>query len=506
MIQQGRDKSSRRYKPAPQPADSMSNSKSEGRVFTFVDYDINRRGVTETARAHLMKDRVRSKREARSEWVSRNQFSPLRWMRPKEENAGPNPEATDAALSQSGESGRATKNRISHYAAVIDFQRDSVTVSPFLRKPRSESPRPRTAIKPEPRTKLEDQDSKSSERTAVDRRKRRAPSPAPGDDDPSEDSRLSNSPFPFVDAESPRSSASAYDAERHSPRLRCKSRRASMESRSEFGLSLLEGLKIETTPPEQQATLQDRFPGSEDEPQRTVLRELQQSVDGSRLALTPSDRNLIRYFALNAVSMLGLDVYPEIVQKHDPVLKLFIPFAVSSQWCFETMILLFSANHYRKYGPQAESDLFAAENHYLAARQNFILAQTRQRISALANQKDSSDEDVVAFLFLALSEYCAGHRQIGLMHFKAWKEYCEMRRVLGIRPCGLPCKTIVWWCISVLTESDVLLDSIINPSTRSRVREDPGKLFRYFESFSGEPSGETDSLSVPAKLDRRITC
>ncbi|KIX98306.1 uncharacterized protein Z520_05607 [Fonsecaea multimorphosa CBS 102226] len=481
----------------------MSQQQPEERVFTFVDYDINRRGVTETARAHLMKDRVRSKREARSEWVSRNQFSPLRWMRPKEENGQPNPDTTNAPSARAGESDRATKNRISHYAAVIDFQRDSVTVSPFLRKPRSESPRSRTAVKAEPRTKLEGQDKTSSERATVDR-KRRAPSP--GEGDPPGDSRLGNSPFPFTDTESPRSSASVYDVERHSPQLCTKSRRESMESRSEFGLSLLEGLKIENTPPEQQSTLQDRFPGSEEEPHRTVLRELQQSVDVSRIVLTPIDRNLIRYFALNAASMLGLDVYPEIVQKHDPVLKLFIPFALSSQWCFETMVLLFSANHFRKYGPQPEIDLFDAENHYLAARQNFILAQTRQRISALANQKDSSDEDVVAFLFLALAEYCAGHRQIGLMHFKAWKEYCEMRRVLGIRPCGLPCKTIVWWCISVLTESDVLLDSIINPATRSRVREDPGKLFRYFESFSGQQSSETDKLALPAKLDRRITC
>ncbi|KAH0841550.1 hypothetical protein AYO21_01210 [Fonsecaea monophora] len=480
----------------------MSNQKPEGRVFTFVDYDINRRGVTETARAHLMKDRVRSKREARSEWVSRNQFSPLRWMRPKEENAQSNPDGSNATPSGLGESDGATKRRISHYAAVIDFQRDSVTVSPFLRKPRSESPRSRTAAKGEPRTKGESQGNKPSQRTTIDR-KRRAESPR--ESDLAEDSRLSNSPFPFTDTESPSSSASAYDAERHSPQLPSKSRRPSTESRSEFGLSFLESLKIENTPPGQQATLHERLSGSEEEPQCTVVRELQQSVEGSRIVLTPTDRNLIRYFALNAASMLGLDVYPDIVQKHDPVLQLFIPFAVSSQWCFETMILLFSANHYRKHGPQPESDLFDAENHYLAARQNFILAQTRQRISALANHKDSSDEDVVAFLFLALSEYCAGHRQIGLMHFKAWKEYCEMRRVLGIRPCGLPCKTIVWWCISVLTESDVLLDSIINPSTRARVREDPGKLFRYFESFSAEQSGDT-SLSVPAKLDRRITC
>jgi len=153
--------------------------------------------------------------------------------------------------------------------------------------------------------------------------------------------------------------------------------------------------------------------------QRKILQALQDPVGGPPIDLTPIDRNLIRYFAVNAVPMLGLDVYPEVVQQHDPILKLFLPFAISSRWCFETMILLFSTNHCRGSGLAADIGLLDAENHYLASQQNFMLARTRERISALANYRDSSDKDVVAFLFLALAEYCAGNRQIGLMHFNA---------------------------------------------------------------------------------------
>jgi hypothetical protein len=38
----------------------MSSQKSERKMFIFVEYDIKRRVVTEAARAHLMKDRIRS--------------------------------------------------------------------------------------------------------------------------------------------------------------------------------------------------------------------------------------------------------------------------------------------------------------------------------------------------------------------------------------------------------------------------------------------------------------
>jgi hypothetical protein len=232
---------------------------------------------------------------------------------------------------------------------------------------------------------------------------------------------------------------------------------------------------------------------------------LHKSAASASLVLTPVDHNLLRYFAKNAVQMLGLANYPELVQRHDPILKLLLPFAASSQWCFETMVLLFSANHHRRNAPAAKISQLDAENQYLASRQNFILARTRERISALANCKDSNDEDVVAFLFLALAEYCTGNRQIGLMHFKAWRGYCEMRRTVGIRPCRLPCKTIVWWCVSVMCENDVSVDGVIDRGTRAKIREDPGRLFRYFETINDVQHDDIEHPSRPELTDRRIT-
>lgn len=479
----------------------MTTTKPEGgRTFTFVDYDINRRGVTERARAHLMKDRVRSKRAARSEWVSRNQISPLRWMRPKEDNAQPDPAKSTASVSPSppGESGKVAPNRvgISHFAAVIDFQNDSVMPSPPTIATRSESPRSAKRVKVATRPSIDVRDSSSEDSFSSSLRNHARSSQegwTPGV------SRSSDSAS--GDRESPESNAGTLGAEAErlssKPRPGIKPRRTSLDSRSEFGFSLLENLKIES--PSQSSEVTD------DTPTGSVLSELEQSVE--RTALTPTDCNLIRYFANNAHTMLGLDTYPEVVQKYDPVLTLFVPFAISNHWCFETMVLLLGVYHYRKTSSPAANALFDAENQYIAARQNEILAQTRERISALANQKDSSDEDVVAFLFLALAEYCAGHRQIGLMHFRAWKEYCEMRRILCIPPCGLPCKTIVWWCVSVLVEDDVILDSIINPTTRAKVREDPEKLFRYFANFNGPPSPEglASDKGQMNKLVRRNT-
>jgi len=57
---------------------------------------------------------------------------------------------------------------------------------------------------------------------------------------------------------------------------------------------------------------------------------------------------------------------------------------------------------------------------------------------------------------------------------------CEECLVLG--PVDCP-KTVVWWCVSVICEEDISLDGIISPATRERIQEDPGKLFRYFETL-----------------------
>src|ERR1700761_3320485 len=232
----------------PNEQSKMASQRSEGRVFTFVDYDINHRGVTEKARAHLMKDRVRSKREARSEWVSRNHFSPLRWMRPKEDSHQPNSSTPNAKSSDADESEEATNPPVLHYATIIDFQRDSVTTSPFVRKPRSRSPRPRTGTRAVSRRKLDMHDN-SSESSSSDKRDGRSPT---------ESSRVEISSFnsPFLDADSPTSNASVFDGEL----VASRQRRTSVESRSEFGLSLLEGLRIATTPPPQRPIEQNTDP------------------------------------------------------------------------------------------------------------------------------------------------------------------------------------------------------------------------------------------------------
>ncbi|KAK5046428.1 hypothetical protein LTR84_008231 [Exophiala bonariae] len=287
-----------------------------------------------------------------------------------------------------------------------------------------------------------------------------------------------------------------------------KSRQDGSRIESEFGLLSLEGSHNVTTPPPEWGSLETA--SSEVIKARTMrasklLAGLENSVERIPIHLLPSDRNLVRYFAVNAGSFLGLDRFPEIEEKFDPVYNFIFPFASSSQWCFETIVLLGSAYHHHKHVHPGEDDTFDSENHYLAARQNVILAQTRSRISALTSRCDSTDFDVVAFLFLALGEYCYGDREIGRMHFHAWTDYCEMRRKFNAPPCGLPCKIVVWWCVSMLVEDDVTLDSIIDSPTKTRVRKDPAKLFRYFMSTTGVDLTKTSTESQVRRLDRRLT-
>ncbi|KAK6367296.1 hypothetical protein LTS17_010221 [Exophiala oligosperma] len=430
----------------------MTKETPGARSFTFVDYDINRRGVTDVARAHLMKDRVRSKREARSEWLSRNQFSPLRWMRPKEENGEASPDA------------------------VIDFQKDNVTSAPLARGLRSISPRHITSDKRPKSRRVKSYDGSS-----------RRSSSARTADSPSE--QLQQQPTlswsrPF---EMPNEAADMSDDDGQSY-SDSKRRRLSQKSDSEFKLSLIEGLKIATPPNDASEGLMPHHP--DNEASNSMYAKLTSTVGRAPFPLMSLDRDLIRYFVANAGVMLGFDQHQEIVDKYDPVVNLFIPFALASQWCFETMVLLFSAYHHRKYSSSwRDAGLIDSEKEYMASQQNRILATTRSRISALANSKESSDEDVVAFLFLALSEYCAGNRDIGLMHFKAWRKYCEMRRQYGIPACGLPCKTIVWWCASILIEDDVVLGTVLSPVTKAKVREEPEKLFKYFVNHTEDDDG-----------------
>ncbi|KAI1609949.1 hypothetical protein EDD36DRAFT_60959 [Exophiala viscosa] len=477
----------------------MSTDKPEkGRLFTFVDYDINRRGVTEVARTHLMKDRVRSKREARSEWISRNQFSPLRWMQPKATKDEPGTETMAANLEDQQElptRPSLARRPMSHYAALIDFQKDMATIESVQKKSRSMSP-----------TRAR----RKASATTSNVESRQSPSETDSPDtglDQASPSTESWQDIPTVSADHgekvPGGLLGRHSFETEQSQADHIGRRISLMSDSEFRLSLIEGLQIESTPL-QETTDHRSAPESANEPSNEVLSELTNSVGCTPIPLLPPDCNLIRYFAANAATMIGFDRYPGIVEQYDPILTLFVPFALANQWCFETMVFLFSAYHHQNRSLSTDIDLLDAEKQYLASRQNGILARTRSRISALASHHDSSDEDVVAFLFLALSEYCAGNREIGLMHFKAWRNYCEMRRQFNVPACKLPCKTIVWWCISMLVEDDVSLHTLFNPSTRAKVREDPEKLFRYFANY--DRSKATERPARPTPGERRITC
>ncbi|KAK7888031.1 hypothetical protein LTR67_009426 [Exophiala xenobiotica] len=422
----------------------MSTNRPDGLAFTFVDYDINRTGVTNIARAHLMKHRARSKREARSEWISRNQFSPLRWMRPKQKHGEASPAAMNDSLQHTSESTAMLKKPMLRYTAVIDFQKDNVTSVPLTKKPRSVSSQT-VASREQPEIQDHEGQVALSERDS---------SSNDADSSPDE-SRGRLSPSRSEQQELTSGVAATIDSERQQLRPEPEQPRGSPNIGSEFKLSMIEGLRITTLlqepwEPHWTSDFDEEMPNE-------ICSELRSLVERTSIPLMPPDRSLIRYFAFNAGVMFGFDKYQAIVE---------------------------NAYHRRDRASWLDTELPDAEKQYLASRQNGILATTRSRISALANARDSADEDVVAFLFLAVAEYCSGNREIGVMHFKAWREYCEMRRELGIPPCGLPCKTVVWWCVSILVEDDVLLHTILSPATKAKIREEPERLLRYFVTFA----------------------
>jgi hypothetical protein len=375
------------------------------------------------------------------------------------------------SLQHTSESTAMLKKPMLHYATVIDFQQDNVTIAPLTKKPRSVSSqtiasRERPGIQNlEGQVGLSERDSSSND----------------GDSSPDE-SQGRPSPSRSEQQELTSGVGAAIDSEREESRPDPEQPRGSPNIGSEFKLSMIEGLRIPMLLHEPSGP---HWTSEFDEgPPNEIFSELRSLLERISIPLMPPDRSLIRYFAFNAGVMFGFDKYQAIVEKYDPVLTLFVPFALASQWCFETMVLLFSAYHRRDRASWLDTELPESEKQYLASRQNGVLAATRSRISALANARDSADEDVVAFLFLAVAEYCAGNREIGVMHFKAWREYCEMRRELGIQPCGLPCKTIVWWCVSILVEDDVLLHTILNPATKAKIREEPERLLKYCVSYA----------------------
>ena len=203
--------------------------------------------------------------------------------------------------------------------------------------------------------------------------------------------------------------------------------------------------------------------------------------------LSSGDYKLFQYFLANAPMMLRFHLYPKILFMHSPIESIFLPVAKSSSWCFETMVLLFSAYHRRNGRTLPQEQSQEAEDQDIAAMQNRVLKTARERISDIVERGESSDADLVAFLFLAVVDCRLGNKEIGLMHLNAWQRYLVMRREHNVPPCGSVCKVIVWWCVSMLLWPEAPLPSVLDESIVHRIQRDPEKLFRCLdeESLSG---------------------
>jgi hypothetical protein len=182
---------------------------------------------------------------------------------------------------------------------------------------------------------------------------------------------------------------------------------------------------------------------------------------------------LYRYFLANGATMLGFDSHLDILATHKPVERIFLPLAASAPWSFETVVLLFSAYHRRKFQPEAELD----PDQHIASLQNRVLQAARERISAVMESGDSTDADVLAFLFLAILELRFGDKQTGKMHLEAWQRYLITRREYEVPPCSSTCKVAVWWCVAMLLSDDDPLPGVLEPEMASRIRQDPARLF-----------------------------
>lgn len=160
---------------------------------------------------------------------------------------------------------------------------------------------------------------------------------------------------------------------------------------------------------------------------------------------------------------------------HRPIEKIFLPIALSAQWCFEAVVLLSSAHH-RHQTQHGSRDV-----EEIAIIQNRVLKAAQERISAIFQRGDSNDADVLAFLFLAINEFRFGDRHTGAMHLDAWQRYLVMRRECAVDVCSAPCKIAVWWCISMLLGPDDPLPVVLDRRIAERIREDPERLFRGLE-------------------------
>jgi hypothetical protein len=190
--------------------------------------------------------------------------------------------------------------------------------------------------------------------------------------------------------------------------------------------------------------------------------------------LSPQDLMLYQYFLANGAEMVHFQPHWKVEAAHRPVENIFLPIALSARWCFEVVVLLYSAHHRRR--SQAESQ--EERDQQITTLQNRVLKAARDRISAIVESQDSNDADVLAFLFLAIIEFRFGEKETGVMHLEAWHQYLIMRRECGVDACSATCKIGVWWCVSMLLGPSDPLPSVLDHKTIQRIREDPARLLR----------------------------
>jgi hypothetical protein len=208
--------------------------------------------------------------------------------------------------------------------------------------------------------------------------------------------------------------------------------------------------------------------------QRPTLRLLGVATTTSVAAL---DRRMLTYFIEKADVILNLNT--EIMKRFAPVKRLFLPFALESRWCFETMVVLLSAYHCRRSRYMGLSRI--EEDEYIGVKRNMILEMTQLKILALEDHGDSSDKDVVALLFLAAAEYLFGDRKAGLLHLEGWKTYLQCRREHEASPIAVEAKAIVWWVVTMLIETDMESDTILDPAIAQQIKDHPARLFAYVD-------------------------
>ena len=183
--------------------------------------------------------------------------------------------------------------------------------------------------------------------------------------------------------------------------------------------------------------------------------------------------------------MLGFHLNQRIEPTHKPVEHIFLPIALSSRWCFETMVLLFSAYHQR--GAQLEFQ--ESLDRQIATIQHRVLQAAGDRVSAIAEDGDSNDGDVLAFLFLAILEIRFGCKKTGTIHLDAWQRYMIMRRDCGVEHCSSKCKVAVWWCSAMLLGPEDPLPSFLDCKIVERIQENPARLFNCLAEDTLESDG-----------------